>query len=248
MFDTTLLESGKTHRLEGRKRSLPLAIGLHAATIAALVGASVWNPGEPPAPPDRDAIFIPVSLGPPPPSGSEGPRHVSRTTTSVRSPAPVPVVARLAPPDPTPATVEAASPPETDGPVIDGPDEGENSGSGTGVPGGTGDRDGSGTGTGSAGAPLVIGGDVRPPLLETRVEPEYPEPMRRARIEGVVILEAVITSSGGVDEVRVLKSAGGALDRAAADAVRRWRYRPATLNGRAVSVYLTVTVTFGLRS
>ncbi len=248
MFDTTLLESGKTHRLEGRKRSLPLAIGLHAATIAALVGASVWSTGEPPAPPDRDAIIMPVSLAPPAPPGSEGPRHVARTTKPDRSPAPVPVVARMAPPDAAAAAIEPAAPPETDGPVVDGPDEGGDSGSGPGVPGATGEGNGSGTGTGSAGAPLVIGGDVRPPMLESRVEPEYPEPMRRARIEGVVILEAVITAGGGVDEVRVLKSAGGTLDRAAEDAVRRWRYRPATLNGRAVSVYLTVTVTFGLRS
>jgi protein TonB len=85
-------------------------------------------------------------------------------------------------------------------------------------------------------------------VLVTRVEPEYPEGPRRARMEGAVILEAVITASGEVDQLRVVKSAGPLLDRPALDAVRRWRYKPATLNGRAVSVYLTVTVTFGLRS
>ena len=63
-----------------------------------------------------------------------------------------------------------------------------------------------------------------------------------------MILEAVITESGEVDEIRVLKSAGAVLDRAASDAVRQWRYRPATLNGRAVSVYLSVIVHFGLSS
>jgi TonB family protein len=62
----------------------------------------------------------------------------------------------------------------------------------------------------------------------------------------MVILEAVITTAGDVREIRVLRSANPLLDEAAVRAVRRWRYRPATLNGRAVPVYLTVTVTFGI--
>jgi len=78
------------------------------------------------------------------------------------------------------------------------------------------------------------------------VEPEYPETERRIRKEGTVILEAIITSDGTVDEVKVLKSADAILDEAAKRAVMRWRYRPATLNGRAVRVYLTVTVSFRL--
>jgi TonB family protein len=93
---------------------------------------------------------------------------------------------------------------------------------------------------------LQPGGDVRPPLLLERVEPEYPETERRIRKEGTVILEAIITSAGTVDEVKVLKSADAILDEAAKRAVMRWRYRPATLNGRAVRVYLTVTVSFRL--
>ena len=55
----------------------------------------------------------------------------------------------------------------------------------------------------------------------------------------------MITAGGAVDDVRILRSANPLLDAAAERAVRQWRYRPATLNGRAVSVYLTVTVTFG---
>ncbi|MGH9366863.1 MAG: energy transducer TonB [Thermoanaerobaculia bacterium] len=80
-----------------------------------------------------------------------------------------------------------------------------------------------------------------------RVEPAYPEWARKARLEGTLILQAVIDTSGSVQELRVLKSAHPALDAAAEDAVRQWRYRPATLNGRVVSVYLTVTVQFRLR-
>ena len=83
-------------------------------------------------------------------------------------------------------------------------------------------------------------------MLLERVDPAYPEAARRARLQGVVILEAVITASGAVDEVRIVRSPSPLFDAAVEDAVRRWRYRPATLNGRAVPVVLTVTVRFGL--
>ena len=87
---------------------------------------------------------------------------------------------------------------------------------------------------------------MRAPVVLERVEPDYPESARRARLQGIVILEATITTSGEVRQVRVLKSVNPLLDEAALLAVRAWRYRPATLNGRAVSVYLTVTVRFGI--
>jgi protein TonB len=76
--------------------------------------------------------------------------------------------------------------------------------------------------------------------------PDYPEAARRAHLQGTVILEAVITTAGEVREIRVLKPLHPLLDEAAERAVRRWRYRPAALDGRAVTVYLTVTVSFGL--
>jgi protein TonB len=83
-------------------------------------------------------------------------------------------------------------------------------------------------------------------VLVSRIEPVYPETARKARLEGIVVLEAIIAASGAIEEVRVVKSAGPLLDSAAAEALRRWHYRPATLNGRAVRVLLTVTVAFRL--
>ena len=90
-----------------------------------------------------------------------------------------------------------------------------------------------------------VGGVTAPELIE-RVEPAYPETARKLRQAGTVVLEAVITSAGTVDEVRVVASAGPLLDAAALSAVRSWRYRPATLNGRAVAVFLAVKVRFAL--
>ena len=80
----------------------------------------------------------------------------------------------------------------------------------------------------------------------SKVEPTYPEAARKARMEGVVILEAIITDHGTVEEVKVLKSVNPLLDASATRAVQSWKYKPTTLNGRAVRVYLTVTVTFNL--
>ena len=74
----------------------------------------------------------------------------------------------------------------------------------------------------------------------------YPEAARKARMQGIVILEAIITKDGNVESVRVLRGINPLLDNAAMGAVTRWKYKPATFNGRPVPVYLTVTVKFTL--
>jgi protein TonB len=93
-----------------------------------------------------------------------------------------------------------------------------------------------------------VGGDVKAPQLVNRAEPHYPEDARRDGLEGVVILEAMISASGCVRAVSVLKGVELRLDFQSAKAVAQWRYRPARLDGRPVAVYLTVTVTFRLHS
>ena len=74
----------------------------------------------------------------------------------------------------------------------------------------------------------------------------YPAIAQSARVQGVVILEAVLDANGRVDSVRVLRSIP-LLDQAAVDAVRQWRFTPALLNNEAVPVVMTVTVNFALQ-
>ena len=76
--------------------------------------------------------------------------------------------------------------------------------------------------------------------------PMYPAVARTARVEGVVILEAVIDAAGRVESVRVLRSIP-LLDQAAVEAVRQWIYTPTLLNGVPVPVIMTVTVNFTLQ-
>jgi protein TonB len=99
--------------------------------------------------------------------------------------------------------------------------------------------------------PLLAGvGDVSNPVLieSTKVTPEYPELARQARLTGSVILQAVITRDGTVQDVKVLRvdKPNLGFEAAAVAAVQQWRYKPATQNGRPVDVYFTINVSFTL--
>jgi protein TonB len=95
-------------------------------------------------------------------------------------------------------------------------------------------------------APIRLHSGMKAPVKIADVAPVYPALARNARIQGVVILEAVLNPQGGVESVRVLRSIPQ-LDQAAVDAVRQWRFTPALLNGQPVPVVMTVTVNFNLQ-
>jgi protein TonB len=81
--------------------------------------------------------------------------------------------------------------------------------------------------------------------LISRVQPAYPQLAIQARIQGNVVLHAIIGRDGQVSELQVL-SGHPLLVNAALDAVRQWRYNPTLLNGQAVEVETTITVSFVL--
>lgn len=88
-----------------------------------------------------------------------------------------------------------------------------------------------------------VGGRIKTPARNSRVEPEHPAIAPAAQAEGLVILEAAIHTTGRVESVKVLRS-GGWLDDAATGAVKRWRDSPLLLNGRPTPFVRTVTVRF----
>ena len=94
--------------------------------------------------------------------------------------------------------------------------------------------------------PILIIGSIRPPQKVTHVDPVYPPIAAKARIQGIVKLQAVIDAEGRVSNLTVTHSVT-LLDRAAIEAVQQWRYQPTFLNGRAVPVIMTVEVKFRLR-
>jgi TonB family protein len=82
-------------------------------------------------------------------------------------------------------------------------------------------------------------------LLADRVEPDYPDAARRAHIQGSVTLETLIGANGKVQQVTPV-SGNPQLADAAINAVRQWRYKPFTVDGRKVPIRTQVTVTFML--
>lgn len=95
-----------------------------------------------------------------------------------------------------------------------------------------------------SGEPLRLQGEVQRPRAVYSAPPVYTEAARKARLQGVVIVEAVIDESGCVVEAKILKGMPMGLDRAAIEAIRSWVFEPATLEGNPVKVYYTLTVNF----
>jgi protein TonB len=186
---------------------------------------------KPPAPPERREAFQPVA----PPSRDE--------PLPPRSPA---------------AEAERSSPETPAGTATDGDassgegGHGEGSGEGPGTgPGRYGVPNGTERGAGDPGQAdqpegiLYVGGNVESPVLLRRVEPVYPPLPLRAGIQGTVVLEGVIGTSGRVESIRVVQSVP-MLNDAAIRAVTQWLYAPGRMGGRAVKVYLTIRVDFRL--
>jgi protein TonB len=80
------------------------------------------------------------------------------------------------------------------------------------------------------------------PGLIKRVEPKYPPIAQAARMQGTVVLDAVIHKDGTVGDIKVLRSGNQLFDRAAIDALKQWRYTPGPYD-----VILTVTVHFKMQ-
>ncbi len=82
-------------------------------------------------------------------------------------------------------------------------------------------------------------------LLVHEVKPQYPSLARQARIQGTVVLQAVIGKDGTVQNLQVL-SGHPMLNQAALEAVKQWRYKPYYLNGEPVEVDTQISVNFSL--
>jgi TonB family protein len=91
-----------------------------------------------------------------------------------------------------------------------------------------------------------IGGAVKSARLISSTPPAYPSFARSQEVEGDVTLDALIDETGRITRIKTI-SGPKLLQQAAVDAVRQWKYEPATLDGNAVPMHLTVTVKFRKR-
>lgn len=122
---------------------------------------------------------------------------------------------------------------------------------GVGVHGGIGSNDGGGVGSGRGGpgvGPGIyhVGDGVSPPRAIFTPEPEFSEEARKAKYQGVVVLNIIVGTDGRVHSPRVIRSLGMGLDEKALEGVKTWKFDPSKKDGRPVAVEMNIEVTFNL--
>ncbi len=95
--------------------------------------------------------------------------------------------------------------------------------------------------------PIPVGGKLQNSKLIHKVQPQYPETARLAGVEGIVLLQVLVSQDGVVSDIEILRG-HPLLNEAAISAVRQWRYSPTLLNGSSIPTIATVTVNFVLQS
>jgi TonB family protein len=91
-----------------------------------------------------------------------------------------------------------------------------------------------------------VGGDVLPPTVLTKVDPEYTQHARAAKISGPVYLTMVISPEGKAENIEVTSGLDPGLDLNAVDAISQWTFQPATKEGKAVATVAHVQVNYRL--
>jgi protein TonB len=225
-----------------KRKALLASIVLELIVLAALLLAPFASPSSLPAP----LKFVPtVPYRNLPHAG----RALQGPHSSDHPPTTTPTLQWFVPNAPPVQASNAAGSTDAEAPSF-GPGVPDGTGTDPGVPGGTGD-------TSPNIAPPAQ--PVRPPrerpvwkgeavqeaMLVNRVVPVYPQPALQMRIEGTVMLRAVIGRDGTVQSLEVL-SGHPMLAKAAVIAVREWRYRPTLLRGEPVEVETFITVIFTL--
>jgi TonB family protein len=120
------------------------------------------------------------------------------------------------------------------------------SGRGGGVGSGSGGGVGPGSGGGYGGGVFKVGGGVSAPRVIDAPDPDYSEEARKAKYQGTCVLWLIVGPDGIPRDLRVVRTLGMGLDEKAMQAVRRWRFEPARMNGRPVAVQISVEVNFHL--
>lgn len=246
MFEDSLLESQKNIKAR-RGWTTFLSFGLQALAVTVLVLLPlIFTEAIPLTPSTMTQLAAPPPPPPPPPPAAQAatpqPKAVAVTSDdALRVPVKIPQkVAML-----KEASMESAAAPPSG--VMGGVPGGVAGGQMGGVIGGV-------IGATSGAVPKIatpktvrVSQGVSQGLLEKQVKPTYPPLARQARVQGQVVLQAVIGKDGRVQNLQVV-SGHPMLASAALDAVKQWKYKPYFLNGQPVEVETNITVNFSLAS
>ncbi|MCP3960948.1 MAG: energy transducer TonB [bacterium] len=206
------------------KRALLAAVVFHAVALIVTFPELVAKPDERPQKVQEVFVVQQVRFQPPAPRRQEIPKRKTR-----RIPIPDPT-----PDDPEPIVIEELIDPEIDLPETDDALFGIPDAPPSAVAFGRGDV-------------MQVGGGVTAPEKLHAPQPKYSEEARQGRVQGVVILQAIIDNVGQVSDVEVLKGLPLGLTDSAIETVEEWRFKPATQNGKPVAVYLNLLINFSLQ-
>jgi TonB family protein len=132
------------------------------------------------------------------------------------------------------------------GPLSNGTGSGAGlgSGDGGGIGSGSGAGYGPGEGGGYGGGLYHVGGGVSPPVLIYSVDAEFSDEARRAKYQGVSVVSLIVDAHGLPQRIRVVRKLGMGLDEKAVEAVRQYKFKPSTYQGKPVPVEITIEVNF----
>jgi periplasmic protein TonB len=264
-FFDNLLDSSTRRTKEGkRKLTLPVSIAAHAVLLFAVVVVPYLRYNELPEPAlgTVRAFFVESAAAPPPPPPPPAAPKAAVAAPKISKPKPVIQEPQFTAPIEVPREIPkdegvASAARALDSAPAAGAGGGEPGGVEGGVPGGVAGGVPGGVVGGVLGGvpkeepppppdkPVRVGGQIKAPRKVRDQAPSYPDVAKQARVEGVVVLEAVISPEGRVTEVKVLRGSP-LLDDSAVNAVKSWVYSPTLLNGVPVPVVMTVTVSFKL--
>jgi TonB family protein len=193
--------------------------------------------------PGRDKITLPATR--PPVLDQPKPREPEPPPIETVN---IPALAMASGVAPIPGTLEGTAPPESTS-QGSGSGGGAGTGRGTGIGPGEGSGLGPGSGGGTGGGVYRPGSGIVLPRPIREVKPQYTADAMRAKIQGQVLLEAVVLPDGSVGDVEVVRSLDPVfgLDQEAIKAAKQWRFVPGTRQGQPVAVLVTIEMTFTLR-
>jgi periplasmic protein TonB len=232
--------------------SLSLHVGL---ALLIVLGISIRSAPVATQSPIQTKLIYVAEPGPSGGGGGNPAPAAARRMEVPRHRAPDPVPAEVAPPpdkappEPVldaPVTTMAATALSAMGTSVTLPGPGGGREAGTGVGPGAGPGVGPGGPGGIGGGPRQIGNGVSSPTLVRSRDPEYTSDAMRKKTQGNVELEVVVRANGTVGDVRVTKSLDPELDQQAIKAAKQWLFRPGTLAGSPVDVYVTLIIEFRL--
>jgi TonB family protein len=187
---------------------------------------------------------------PDPPKKLESPKAEAPKPVPVPEPVPVPVPTepQLSLPVQTLAAVDIAAPGDISSNAVSNTTS-RGSGTGTGAGPGTGSGIGPGRGGGFGGGVFNIGNGVTSPIVIFKPSPKYTADAMRAKVQGTVILSAVVLPDGSVTDISIVRSLDQSfgLDEEAKKNAAQWRFRPGMFKGEAVAVRIQIELDFNLR-